>query len=528
MLKRSLFFLSILLLVAVGLALPACADAQKRVALVVGNSGYQKVTYLANPAHDAEDVAASLTRLGFEVKTVIDADFDGFRRALLEFGRTAPGADMAVFYFAGHGVEIDGNNWLLPTDVEMKSDADARTEAISLQSVMQAVAAARTLGLVMLDACRNNPFQSSMKRIATTRSVQMRGLVSVEPADNVLVSYAARDGTVAADGTGRNSPYTGALLKHIETPGLEIDFLFRNIRDDVMAATHNEQQPFVYGSLSSDAIYIKPAPAGVAAGDAAPTPDAAEIAWSFLRETNDVSTLARFVDRFPGGAHVSDAKVRIASLAAAPASSATDIPPPSLHPVSFADTEFEQAEKALARRFVRDTPAVQQAWDVIKEAKDHKMIRHFVDRFPGKTRQAAANTRLTALGQKPITVTQAPLLQPLDVDEAVLAMAAADPDVLQCFQGGDQGAVPRHCPFRQRYPLYVPLLRGAWWSACLHPYRHDHMELPLGESGRRRKHFWGRHYCRHHWRRFHGRRLPWRTRRRNARHAQGPPVPFPR
>src|SRR5262249_44304533 len=154
------------LLIAV--ALPARADAQKRVALVIGNGGYQKVTHLANPAHDAEDVAASLTRLGFEVKTVIDADFEGFRRALLEFGRTAPGADMAVFYFAGHGVEIDGNNWLMPTDVELKSDADARTEAIGLQSVMQAVAAARTLGLVMLDACRNNPFQSSMKRIATT------------------------------------------------------------------------------------------------------------------------------------------------------------------------------------------------------------------------------------------------------------------------------------------------------------------------------------------------------------------------
>jgi hypothetical protein len=451
MLKRSLLSLSMLLLIGVGFALPARADAQSRIALVIGNSSYQKVTHLANPAHDAEDVAAALTRLGFEVKTVIDADFEGLRRALLEFGRRVLGADMAVFYFAGHGVEIDGNNWLLPTDVDLKSDADARTEAIGLQSVMQTVATARTLGLVILDACRNNPFQSSMKRIATPRSVHLLGLAPVEPADNVLVAYAARDGTVAADGAGRNSPYAGALLKHIETAGLEVDFLFRNVRDDVMAATNDEQQPFVYGSLSSDAIYLKPPPASVAAGDPAPTPDAGEIAWSFLRATNDVSTLARFVDRFPESSHLSDAKVRIASLAAGPAPSATDIPPPSVHPVTFADTELEQAEKALARRFVRDTAAIQQAWDIIKETKDHKVIRHFVDRFPGKTRQVTADTRLVTLGQKPITVSPAPFLRPLEVDDAVLAMAATDPAVLQCFQGGDQGAAACQTAF-ERFP----------------------------------------------------------------------------
>jgi hypothetical protein len=451
MLKRHLLSLLLPVLVTAVLALSVPAHAQTRIALVIGNSAYQKVVNLANPAHDAQDVSEALKRLGFTVNTVTDADFDGFRRALRDFGRMAPKADMAVFYFAGHGVEIDGNNWLLPTDAELKSDIDARTEAIGLRSAMEAVAAAKTLGLVILDACRNNPF-SSMRKSGLTRSVQMLGLAPVEPTDNVLVAYAARDGTVAADGAGRNSPYAAALLKHIETPGLEVDFLFRNVRDDVMAATNNEQQPFVYGSLSSNEIYFKPPPVGPAAVDTTPPPDAGEIAWSFLRATNDVSTLTRFVDRFPDSSHVSDAKVRIASLAAAPAPSATDVasPPPG-QAVAFVDTEFAQAEKAVARRFVRDTPAVEQAWDVIKETKDHTVIRHFVDRFPSKQRRVAADTRLTALGQKPITVHVAPTPQLLEVDEAVLAMAAVDPDVLECFQRGDQTADACQRAF-QRFP----------------------------------------------------------------------------
>ena len=444
--KRHLLSLLVPLVAAALLTLSVHARAQTRVALVIGNSAYQKVVNLANPAHDAQDVSESLKRLGFTVKTVIDADFNGFRRAMLEFGRMALNADMAVFYFAGHGVEIDGNNWLLPTDVELKDEADASTEAMGLQSAMQAVAAAKTLGLVILDACRNNPFQS-MRRAGATRSVHVLGLAAVEPTENVLVAYAARDGTVAADGAGRNSPYTTALLKHLETPGLEVDFLFRNVRDDVMAATKNEQQPFLYGSLSSDEIYFKAPPAVV---DAAPPAAASEIAWSFLRATNDVSTLSRFVDRFPESAHVSEAKVRIASLDAPPVT-ATDVPlRPLTHLATFVDTEFDQAEKAVARRFVRDTPAVEQAWDVIKETKDHKVIRHFVERFPSKTRRVAADTHLAALGQKPITVAVAPP-QPLDVDEAVLAQAAADPDVRRCFELGDQTAAECQRAF-ERFP----------------------------------------------------------------------------
>jgi uncharacterized caspase-like protein len=410
------------------------ACAQSRVALVIGNSAYAHVPSLPNPAHDARDVADALKRLDFAVDVVTDADFDHMRRSLLEFGRKAKNADMAVLYFAGHGVEIEGNNWLLPTDVELKYDADASTEAIALTFAVQAVAA-KTLGLVILDACRNNPFKSSMKKTSQTRNVQMLGLAPVEPVGNVLVAYAARDGTVANDGTGRNSPYSAALLRHLETPGLEIDFLFRNVRDDVMAATDNEQQPWVYGSLSSQEIYLKPPPAVATAVDDETPPDAAEIAWSFLLATNDSQPLKNFVRHFPGSTHVPAAQLRIASLDSGSLRGAGDALP--ARPVVFADSEFERAEKAVARRFTRDTPAIDMAWAVVRDTKDHTMIRRFVNRYPSQKRETEADTQLAALGQKPFTVHAGPQ-QPLEADDAVLVQAAADPDVHQCFRRNDQ------------------------------------------------------------------------------------------
>ena len=149
---------------------------------------------------------------------------------------------------------------LIPVDAELKRDTDAANEAISLQSVMLQVANTGSLGLVILDACRNNPFAAKMSRSLAARAAAGSGLGRIEPVGNVLVAYAARDGTTALDGDGRNSPFAAALLRNIETPGVEVTFMFRNVRDDVMEATRNAQQPFVYGSLSRKAIYLVAAP----------------------------------------------------------------------------------------------------------------------------------------------------------------------------------------------------------------------------------------------------------------------------
>jgi hypothetical protein len=236
-------------------AASASADG-KRVALVVGNSAYRNVPELPNPANDAGAVAAALNRLGFSVTLIANASFEEMRRGLIALGREAAGADMAVMYFAGHGMEMSGENWLIPIDAELKKDIDAENEAISLRSVMLQVSNTTSLGLVVLDACRNNPFAAKMHRALALRAATAGGLGRIEPVGNVLVAYAARDGTTALDGDGRNSPFTTALLHNIETPGIEVTFMFRNVRDDVMEATRNEQQPFVYGSLSRRAIYL--------------------------------------------------------------------------------------------------------------------------------------------------------------------------------------------------------------------------------------------------------------------------------
>jgi uncharacterized caspase-like protein len=418
-----------LLLSVLGLS---TADAQNRIALVIGNGAYTNVTQLHNPPNDAADVSQAFQRLGFTVTSVTDATLDGLRRALIDFGRTARDADMAVLFFAGHGMEIMGENWLLPIDAELKNDVDVDTEAVTLRSAMLAVSNAKQLGLVILDACRNSPYFGKMHRPGPAPALEP-GLAPVEPAENVLVAYAARDGTTASDGAGRNSPFTAALLHHLETPGLEIEFLFRNVRDDVMTATNGEQQPFVYGSLSSEEIYLKEGSgAQLALNSSEVTSDAGEIAWSFLKQTSDAGTLQRFVEAFPSSDRLLDAKKRLAALERGtnPADQSSTLD-------SYSD-ELDQLTRQTTRPFIRNTPAVEAAWKVVKGTKDAPVLRRFSAQFPSKQRQAETQQRLTEIG--------APTFS-----GDVLIRAAADPDVLECYRATDFTAAACQRAL-QRYP----------------------------------------------------------------------------
>jgi tetratricopeptide (TPR) repeat protein len=230
----------------------------RRVALVIGNAGYAHVGALANPGNDARAVAAVLRKLGFAlVMEHYDLGREAMGRALKDFGDEAAGAEWAVVFFAGHGVELNGTNYLIPTDAELKRDTHVIDETISLDRVQAKVDQASKLGLVILDACRNNPFMKRMVRTLGKRSVG-RGLASIEPEGNVLVAYAAKHGTEAEDGAQTHSPFTEALLAHIAEPGLEINILFRKVRDAVRSRTQRRQDPFVYGSLGSELLYFKP------------------------------------------------------------------------------------------------------------------------------------------------------------------------------------------------------------------------------------------------------------------------------
>lgn len=388
---------------------PAFAQdpAQARVALVIGNGAYRSVPTLANPANDATDIAGSLVRLGFHVRQVRDASFDDMRKALLDFNRRARVAEVAILYFAGHGIEVGGENWLIPIDAELRTDIDVDHEAIGLRSVLPSVESASKLGLVILDACRNNPFSGKMQRTVRTRSVS-RGLAQIEPSGNVLVAYAAKDGTTAADGEGRNSPFTGSLLRHLETPGLEINFLFRNVRDDVIKATRREQQPFVYGSLSRDAIYLKAGPA-----TAQPSgPSADELTWAFLKDTQEQGAIRRFIERFPQSALRKEAERRLSALAAA------------------------EARKKGGAPAASGPSAEDVAWALIRDSRDPDQLRLFLLQFPNSVRRATAEERVAVL-QRERADTRAPpppLAGPSAEDIAWnLVSESKDPDQFRRF-----------------------------------------------------------------------------------------------
>src|SRR3954452_7640219 len=242
------------------------ALADKRVAFVVGNSDYKNVTVLPNPVNDAAAIAQMFRKASFDVvESRRDLTNYELRRALRDFTEKARDADVAVIYYAGHGIEVDGTNYLIPVDAVLERDTDAYDEAIALDRILQAIEPSKQLRLVILDACRDNPFVKSMKRTVASRSLG-RGLAGVEPSrPNTLIAFAAKGGSTAADGDNKNSPFTTALLKYLAQPGLELGKAFRLVRDDVMNTTGNRQEPFVYGSLGGNDVALVPAPAAAPA-----------------------------------------------------------------------------------------------------------------------------------------------------------------------------------------------------------------------------------------------------------------------
>jgi uncharacterized caspase-like protein len=235
------------------------ALAEKRVALVIGMSKYQQVPRLTNPARDADAMTSLFKRAGFDViNSERDLGIAELRRAIREFSETSRDADIAVVYYAGHGIEVDGVNYLVPADARLLSDFDVEDETVSLDRVLKALDPVKRLKLVILDACRDNPFAKTMKRSISTRSIG-RGLAKIEPAmSDTLIAFAARAGAVASDGDGQNSPFAAALVKYIAEPGLDLRLAFGRVRDDVLKSTANRQEPFVYGSLGGETMALVP------------------------------------------------------------------------------------------------------------------------------------------------------------------------------------------------------------------------------------------------------------------------------
>ena len=303
---------------------PGPAEA-KRVALVIANSKYANATALANPGADARLISASLKNAGFDsVDVKYDLGKTEMEIALRDFGRRSDGADVSLVYYAGHGIEAGGQNYLIPTDARLVRDRDLEIEATRLETALLMVEGGR-LKIIVLDACRNNPFTASMQRTMRNRSIG-RGLAPVEPEGETLIVYAAKAGATAADGEGSNSPFAEALAKRLVEPGLEISLLFRSVRDDVLRKTGRQQEPFTYGSLSGNAFYFVPgqniANSVQATVASAPTVSAEtneSLFWQGTVSANSETAYRSYLKQYPNGRFAGLASENIARINAPPA-----------------------------------------------------------------------------------------------------------------------------------------------------------------------------------------------------------------
>jgi uncharacterized caspase-like protein len=295
---------------------PALAD--KRVALVLGNSAYQNVPPLTNPVNDAALIADTFKKAGFDlVELKQNLSAQETRRVLRDFADKSNDADIAVIYYAGHGIEVDGSNYLIPVDAKLERDNDVYDEAFSLDRILVTVEPAKRLRLVILDACRDNPFAQKMKKTLATRAIG-RGLAKVEPASpNTLIAYSAKAGSTAQDGASNNSPFTTALANHLTTPGLDIRRAFGFVRDDVLKTTNNRQEPYVYGSLGGDDVPL------VANRSVAPPPAAAPDAQADIRRDYELAlqvgnkgAFEAFLAQHSDGFYASLAKLQLDKITA--------------------------------------------------------------------------------------------------------------------------------------------------------------------------------------------------------------------
>ena len=313
------------------------AKADKRVAFVVGNGAYKNVAQLPNPPIDAKAMAVVLRNVGFDVVEGTNLTRDTMTERLLEFGKKAQGADVAVFFYAGHGIAIGGTNYLLPIDADIKSEMDVKLgAAINIDLTLDQTMSDAKVKLVFLDACRDNPFAAKIKSNSATRSVSVQsGLAEMKSGEGTLIAFATGPGQTALDGQeGTNSPFTRALIAHVTTPGVEIQQAMTEVRAQVNEETNKGQLPWGHTNLIGS-VYLNPvaAPAPGAAGAAAPAAVASTSGgsdvelefWRSVKESNKPEELNAYLTNYPNGQFKSLALARIASLENGPSTTTRNL-----------------------------------------------------------------------------------------------------------------------------------------------------------------------------------------------------------
>jgi Caspase domain/Putative peptidoglycan binding domain len=328
----------IIALSVVGMLVSAnAAKADKRVAFVVGNGAYKNVTPLPNPPIDAKSMAGVLRNAGFDVVEGINLTRDKMTERLLEFGKKTQGADVAVFFYAGHGIAVGGTNYLLPVDADIKSEMDVKLgNAINIDVTLDQTMNDAKVKLVFLDACRDNPFANNIKNSAGTRSVSVqKGLAEMSSGEGTLIAFATGPGQTALDGQeGTNSPFTRALMANITQPGVEIQQAMTQVRAQVNEETNKGQLPWGHTNLIG-AVYLNPAaaPAGAPAAVASNTPAATANSasdvelefWRSIKDSNKPEELNAYLTNYPNGQFKSIALSRIASLENGPSTTTRNL-----------------------------------------------------------------------------------------------------------------------------------------------------------------------------------------------------------
>ncbi len=403
------------------LASPAQA---RRVALVIGNAAYEHTTPLRNPGNDANDITAALKRLDFEVITSVNARGSALADVLGRFIDSTRNAEVALLFYAGHGVQFDGRNYIVPIDGKLTNEFTFKREAIAIDDIVSPMEANAKISLVFLDACRNNPLADQLQRSVVGQSrdsVVGRGLARMDVrSKNTLLVYATSPGRVAEDGTGRNSPFVESLLRHIETPGQDVEVVLKDVTSDVRRSTGDRQQPERLSRLETrfsfrpQGVQPQAQPKDLVSRREVDKDD--RLYWESVRGSEDPALVQSYVTRFPNGMFVDLARGRIRQLAGKSA--------PSANSERDRDKAFNDAIDAgtspALERFVEAypddprTPRLREAireqrfWDEAQKSTDVAAYRKYLLAFPSGTYARAAKRRVEELAAPIVSASRSP------------------------------------------------------------------------------------------------------------------------
>jgi Caspase domain len=364
------------------------AFAERRVALIIGNSAYQNAPILPNPGRDARGIADMFQKAGYEITTAFNVGNLDFKSTIRKFEDTVTDADIAVIYYAGYGLNIHGTNYLIPIDAKLASDRDANDETITLEQLVESVHGAKRLRVIIIDACRDNPFARVVK---AERMASFSGLGAVEPNSiDTLIAYAAKPGTTAQDGGGDHSPFAAALIDNLFVPGLDIRLAFGRVRDEVLKKTGYMQEPFVYGSLGGGNIALVPAPSQpVAATDLA----GEKSDYALVEKIGTKGAWQVFLKQHPTGFYADLARQQMGAPDRAPDRVAHDktASTPAIA-VGLADTERQAELKRQADEAARQKAEQEAALAAAQRAaRTAEQARLDAERHAARTREEEAS-----------------------------------------------------------------------------------------------------------------------------------------